>query len=93
MRHCGTGDFLLVVLEDPTPEYGMRETSSGPRRVNVRLFDKKQEYRRWTGGGHRIHTSDTSYETDKDLTLLLGVDEAGFCSRYPGSSRGEVLLR
>lgn len=93
MRHCGTGDFLLVVLEDPTPEYGMRETSSGPRRVNARLFDKKQEYRRWTGGGHRIHTSDTPYETDKDLTLLLGVDAAGFRSRYPGSSREEVLLR
>ncbi|MBO6248553.1 MAG: hypothetical protein J6N54_07070, partial [Bacteroidales bacterium] len=59
-RHCGDGEFLVIVFEDPKPDYQLRDTSSGTREVNIRTFEKKAEYRRMTGGGHKIHSSDTS---------------------------------
>lgn len=36
------------------------------------MFDKKELYREWTGGGHRIHATNSLEETNHDLTLLLG---------------------
>lgn len=72
-EHCGTGPFLAVVVKDDQPDYQWRETSKGPRRVNSRTFDAKQTYRDWTGGGHRIHATDTEDETRHDIALLLGI--------------------
>lgn len=78
MQHCGAGDFFAVVFEDPAPDYQLRATSSGLRRVNAHTFDKKQEYRTLTGGGHKVHTSDDPKETNKDLTLLFGLNTHDF---------------
>jgi peptidoglycan/xylan/chitin deacetylase (PgdA/CDA1 family) len=36
------------------------------------MFDAKQRYRSWTGGGHRIHASVDPVEAEHDLFLLLG---------------------
>ncbi len=83
MAHCGNGPFTLAVFEDPSPDFQWRETSSGTREVNANVFDKKQEYRRLTGGGHKVHTSDTYFETNKDLTLLLGLNVNDFHKTYP----------
>ena len=47
------------------------------------VFDKKQQYREWTGGGHRIHASDDEWETNKDLTLLLGQNIEDFINHTP----------
>jgi cell division protein FtsB len=35
------------------------------------MFDKKDEYRTLTGGGHKIHATNDEIETNHDLTLLL----------------------
>jgi len=72
-RHCGTGPFLLVVLEDHNPVYMERSTSRGAEIVNVKTFDMKSQYRKWTGGGHKIHGTNSMKETNHDLTLLLGI--------------------
>lgn len=72
MKHCGDGDFLLIVFLDSAPVYGLKTTSSGRRTVNTNVFDLKMELREWVGGGHKIHASDDPSETQKDLTLLLG---------------------
>jgi len=42
------------------------------RYVNVRMFDAKQRYRDWTGGGHRVHSTIEAKETDHDLYFILG---------------------
>ena len=73
VEECGSGPFLLVVVEDRSPEYGYVETSRGHERVNLNLFGLKTLYREWTGGGHKVHTSNTPQEADHDLMLLLGV--------------------
>lgn len=86
MNHCGTGDFLAVVFEDPCPDYQWRDTSGGKRMVNAHVFDRKMEYRSLSGGGHRIHTSDTARETNKDLTALFGLNTKDFLGTYPTGS-------
>ena len=70
--HCGNGRFLLIILQDLNPVYEERDTSKGTKIVNTNLFDKKTEYRNWTGGGHKVHATNSQSETNHDITLLLG---------------------
>ena len=71
-QHCGNGDFLLVVVKVTNPKYEKRETSKGIQIVNIDMFDKKTYYRELTGGGHKVHATNSEAETNHDLTLLLG---------------------
>lgn len=71
-RHCGTGEFILVMVIDKNPCYGLRKTSRGSELVNTNLFDCKNKYREWTGGGHKVHATNNINETKHDLALLLG---------------------
>ena len=71
-KHCGIGDFYCVVVKDKNPIYDYRKTSKGDRIVNVNLFDSKQEYRKWSGGGHKIHATDNINESKLQIALLLG---------------------
>jgi hypothetical protein len=74
-KHCGRGSFYLVVVRDDQPQYKHRLTSRGREEsVNTNMFDKKQLYRSWTGGGHRVHGTDNVEETAHNLKLLLGHD-------------------
>ena len=71
-QHCGNGDFLLIVVEVENPKYEERDTSKGIQIVNTNMFDKKTYYREITGGGHKVHATNSETETNHDLTLLLG---------------------
>lgn len=77
-KECGTGRFLLVIVYDENPHYEIRRTSKGDAVVNVTMFDAKSKYRAWTGGGHKIHATNSPKETNHDLTLLLGINVADF---------------
>ena len=70
--HCGNGEFLLVIVEVDNPQYEKRDTSKGKKTVNINMFDKKAYYRSLTGGGHKVHATNSEIETNHDLTLLLG---------------------
>tara|TARA_B110000027_G_C16121345_1_gene303176 strand:+ start:1661 stop:2812 length:1152 start_codon:yes stop_codon:yes gene_type:complete len=71
-KHCGIGSFYCIIVKDKNPIYDYRNTSKGNRVVNVNLFDSKQRYRSWTGGGHKIHASDNINESKLQIALLLG---------------------
>ena len=71
-RHCGKGPFTCVVLKDSNPVYQERRTSKGKLLVNKSLFDKKGLYRNWTGGGHKVHTSNNVQEAKHDIFFLFG---------------------
>ena len=73
-KHCGKDTFCAIIVRDSNPKYETRLTSKGNRIVNVNLFDVKQVYRMWTGGGHKIHATDTYEETRLQLALLFGMD-------------------
>lgn len=71
---CGTGSFLLIIVNDPSPKFGKRRTSKGMELVNLNLFDNKIIYRKITDKPYAIHSSITEQETNDDLTMLLGIN-------------------
>jgi hypothetical protein len=73
-KHCGIGPFVLVVFIDKNPEYKLADSSRGSEYVNNNVFSLKQKYRKWTGGGHKVHATNSPKETRHDLKLLLGID-------------------
>lgn len=85
IAHCGDGDFLAIIFRDDTPMFEKRQTSSGERLVNIRVFDKKTQYRKLCGGGHKVHSSDDAWETNKDLTLMFGLNTQDFLKVYKSS--------
>jgi hypothetical protein len=72
-QESGTGPFVVVAAVDARPRHGLRRTTRGLRVVNVRAAAAKRRYRRWTGGGFRVHGSLDRSEAERDLRLLLGV--------------------
>jgi predicted Ser/Thr protein kinase len=90
IKHCGDNEFLLIVFEDKSPNLTKRKTSSGTNTVNSNVFDRKKSYRKLTGGGHKIHSSDNSFETNKDLILLFGQTTEEFLNTY--SKRNNVAI-
>lgn len=69
----GAGPFVVYVVRDPEPVYAPRLRSSGESPpANVKAYDSKQLYREWTGGGFRIHATNTPDEAARDVSLLLG---------------------
>lgn len=92
-KECGTGEFLLCVVRDEHPVYEERKTSHGLEKVNANMFDAKERYRSWTGGGHKIHGSNNEKETNHDLTLLIGKNVTDFLSGDAGSCTYETLQR
>lgn len=90
--HCGKGPFRAFLVKDPSPRYETRQTSKGLRSVNVNTFDAKMQYRKWTGGGHRVHATNSVAEAQRDLTLLLGPNWAAeFASSH--ASKESALHR
>jgi hypothetical protein len=80
-RQCGTDPFLVIVALDLHPRYGIRRTTGGFRRVNVRAAAAKRRYRRLAGGGFAVHGSLDAGEARRDLRLLLGLDPADMLDR------------
>ena len=70
--HVGDGEMSLYIVEDLKPIYKDRKTSKGFEKVNINIFDNKQLYRNWTGGGHKIHASNSIKEARSDILLLTG---------------------
>ena len=82
---CGTGEFRLIIIEDNNPIYDYRLTSKGEQIVNTNLFDAKTKYREWTGGGHKIHATNNTFEYEHDISLLLGYHELQCIYKSPAS--------
>ena len=90
-EHCGRGPFLLVVCEDVSPAYASRDTvSRDVEVVNTNLFDLKVKLREMTGGGHRIHATNSVLETNHDLSLLLGVNVDDYAASRRADWDGSV---
>ena len=71
-KSCGGGEFLSVIVRDDRPRYGWAKTSRGTERVNLRMLAMKNRYRRWVGGGHCVHTTNSTAESARDILLLTG---------------------
>lgn len=83
-ENCGNGKFILVILKVNNPIYEKRQTTRGEEIVNIKMFDKKTEYRELTGGEYagRVHGTNNEIETNHDLTLLLGKNIKDFLKDF-----------
>lgn len=71
VKQCGRGPFIAVVVMDPNPDYRDEVTFHGTDRVNHNMNDAKKLYRRWSGGGFRVHGTFNPEEAAHDIGLLL----------------------
>lgn len=65
----GETDFNIYIIYDTSPVYDQRLTSKGLRKVNIKLFDLKQDLRQITKT-HSIHATDNIQETKHNLKTL-----------------------
>lgn len=72
-QECGTGPFLLVVIEDKWPRMRLRRQRRRPMLHNTGVLAARSRYRTWAGGGNAVHASDSVVETERNLLLLLGL--------------------
>lgn len=93
IAHCGNDEFTAVIFKDPSPKMEKRITSNGLRIVNTNVFDKKCKYRDWLGGGHKIHASDDAWETNKDLTLLFGLNTTDFLKKHDLPQANPIIYK
>ena len=77
------GAFTAIILEDEQPIFDFRQTSNGPKKVNINVFDLKIQFRKLVGGS-KIHCSNDEWETNKDLTILFGLNSKDFFEKNPG---------
>lgn len=88
--HVGTNPFLAIIVEDNNPVYEVHTTTKGDKKVNTKLFTSKSEHREWTGGGHKIHASNTTEEADHNLTLLFGKNSKDFIKSIGNKSSLQI---
>jgi len=96
-KHCGNGEFLLITFYDNDPKYDYVKTSRGKERVNVNIFSCKEKFRDLTGGGHKIHSTNSPLETNHDLTLLLGINyndyELSLKEKFNSNKKNENIIK
>ncbi len=80
----GDGPFLVITVVDEAPAFDVRETGRGRRRVLANFMDAKSLYREWSGG-IGIHCGETTWETERDLCMLFGLEETT-SAQDPGTS-------
>ncbi len=68
MRH---GRVPRIVVE-ASPRAAARQVRGGWSAANATLLGAKRRYRRWAGGGYRVHATLTPSEARKDAVLVLG---------------------
>lgn len=83
-KYSGDKPFYCLVIKDINPKYDCVVTILGNKhKVNIKLYEAKELYRKWTDGGHKIHGSDNYIETNFQLKLLLGKPYKEYLSVLP----------
>ena len=77
-RKCGTGPFLAVIVEDPSPVWVRTSDTSGHELiVDGNVHSLKMQLRSITGRSNVVHSSVTSAETAHQLAALESSAEDG----------------
>lgn len=88
----GAGPFMLIVVEDPAPVYVYERTfSKKVELVNRNVAQAKARYRALTGGGFKIHSSNSLGEFFRDGSLLLGAAKVQALATARDPWQGDAL--
>ncbi len=77
-----SSEFRLIIFEDFNPKYAFRPTARGVEKVNANFFDLKKFFRKKFRTRFGIHGSNDEAETNRDLSLLLGLNLEDYRSQY-----------
>lgn len=73
LANCGSGAFLVIVVRDRNPRYELTDDGGrAPAVCNLNLLEMKNLYRKWTGHGHRVHSTLSRDEFARDVEILTG---------------------
>lgn len=81
IRESGRGRFLALAVWDDAPKYSLAQTGRGLELVNRNIFNLKTKYQDWAGGSDSIFATNNPSETDRALTLLLGLSSDDFLNQ------------
>lgn len=80
----GSGKFTVAVIEDPNPKIEHTKTIGGECDANTNIYAKKTYYRSLTKPGYKVHSSNNTQETNRDLLSLFNLTLDEFNKKYPG---------
>lgn len=80
----GAGRFDVLIVEDPKPKIERTKTIGGECDANTNIYMKKTYYRSLTKPGYKIHSSNNSDETTRDLLSLFNLTLDEFEKKYKG---------
>ena len=87
----GIGRFAVVIVEDPKPKIEHTKTIGGECDANKHIYDKKTYYRSLTKPGYKIHSSNNTQETNRDLLSLFTLTLDEFNEMYPGYDEKPII--
>lgn len=86
-----SSSFRLIVFRDDQPKYAFRPTARGVEEVNMNFFDLKKKFRKQFNTRFGIHGSNDELETNRDLSLLLGINLADYKKQHNTQWTGDVI--
>lgn len=69
VRRCGSGPFMIVIVEDLAPIHVIDEFG---KEVNALMYERKALYRSWAGRKFRVHGTLQSSEYERDVFRVTG---------------------
>lgn len=87
----GTGIFDVLVVEDSKPKIEHTKTIGGECDANSNIYAKKTYYRSLTKPGYKIHSSNNTEETTRDLLSLFNLTVDEFEKKYPGYDERPIV--
>lgn len=82
VRQCGRGPFIALIVVDENPTYAVEKTAHGDDTVNHNMNTAKKSYRRWSGGGFRVHGTFNPVEAAHDIPLLFHQPVSHYTALY-----------
>lgn len=92
-RRNGTGNFRVVIVEDPQATYDYRDNLRGMKElVNLNIYDAKKRYRTLIKSKDKVHSSVNLKETRHNLSILLDMSLEDFLKKVTPDGAVEHLL-
>eukprot|EP01064_Diplonema_japonicum_P012888 TRINITY_DN20232_c1_g1_i1.p1 TRINITY_DN20232_c1_g1~~TRINITY_DN20232_c1_g1_i1.p1 ORF type:complete len:355 (+),score=72.33 TRINITY_DN20232_c1_g1_i1:65-1066(+) len=68
----GHGSAWVILVIDENPVYKTIETAHGKDTVNENMHKAKYLYRKWSGGGYKVHGTYSTVESEHDSFVVFG---------------------
>lgn len=87
----GFGVFDVLVIKDDSPIIEHTKTIGGECDANKNIYEKKTYYRSLTKPGYKIHSSNNTQETNRDLLSLFNMTVDEFEKTYTGYNEKPII--